>query len=149
MNVGEFKELSYIDLWKIKKLYQLDTKKSPLAEEAQCNKLFKPGNKFDGYSPQGANEMTPRAKTNKYLGVTNALQEKLDVIEGKNDEKGENKELYDEENTEIEMPKTKTVKKPDVTRKQKLNSKRTTSDLSILTASDYGSYEKRMERNNN
>ncbi|CAG5056509.1 unnamed protein product [Parnassius apollo] len=72
--VGEGKGFSYKDIWKITMLYNYIVKKKANSIKASdCLKLFEPGANFSNYEPLIDDEIQPRSKPNKYLGIQGKL----------------------------------------------------------------------------
>lgn len=62
--------LSYGDLWKIRMLYNYISRNRATIGKSECSKLFVPGSKFRKYRPDSGEDITPRKKPNKYLGIS-------------------------------------------------------------------------------
>lgn len=61
--------LSYGDLWKIRMLYNYISRNRATIGKSECSKLFVPGSKFKKYRPDSGEDITPRKKPSKYLGI--------------------------------------------------------------------------------
>lgn len=52
-------------------LYNYISRNRPTIGKSECSKLFAPGSKFNKYRPDSDEDITPRKKPNKYLGINN------------------------------------------------------------------------------
>lgn len=51
-------------------LYNFISRNRPTIGKFECSKLFVPGRKFEKYIPDSGEDITPRKKPAKYLGIT-------------------------------------------------------------------------------
>ncbi|XP_013181289.1 PREDICTED: zinc metalloproteinase nas-14-like [Papilio xuthus] len=67
---GESKGFSYNDIWKIRMLYNYNSRRKAYSIKASdCIKLFEFGANFSNYEPMVEDTIEPRKKPNKYLGL--------------------------------------------------------------------------------
>ncbi|XP_072936568.1 uncharacterized protein [Epargyreus clarus] len=83
VTIGEGTGFSYNDIWKIRMLYNFISKKRlRSANVPECSKLFNLSSNFSNFEPESEDEVQPRKKPPKYLGLPDNTQGLLESPTG-------------------------------------------------------------------
>lgn len=142
LQTGEFKRLSGKDVWKLKMLYSRESKKALPVDRSQCEQLFRPGRNFSKYVQKSEEELTPRAKPNKYLGIPDPVPKKTADYPDAAANTAADTNFVPYDGDDVKLPPTTMSKKKTNIQVLKQRQHTTSTQDPIFDGSDYDTKEK-------